>query len=67
MIRNIIFDMGNVPIQWKPDLFVETLDVLEEGRSVLLREGFGPVEWIQMDRGSLSMADGRTAIRRCRL
>ena len=62
MIRNIIFDMGNVLIQWKPDLFVESLDVPEEDRPLLLREVFGSVEWIQMDRGTLSMEDGLTAI-----
>ena len=62
MIRNIIFDMGNGLIQWKPDLFVESLDVPEEDRPLLLREVFGSVEWMQMDRGTLSMEDGLTAI-----
>ena len=63
MIRNIVFDMGNVLIQWRPDLFVEGLGVPPEDRSLLLRELFGSVEWIQMDRGTLSMEDGLAAVR----
>ena len=62
MIRNLVFDMGNVLIQWKPNLFVEALGVPEEDRAFLLREVFGSVEWIQMDRGTLSFEDGLAAI-----
>lgn len=62
MIRNIVFDMGNVLIHWKPSLFVEDLGVPEEDRALLLREVFGSVEWIQMDRGTLSMEDGLDVI-----
>lgn len=62
MIRNIVFDMGNVLIHWKPDLFVERLGIPEEDRPLLLREVFGSVEWIQMDRGTLSLEDGLAVI-----
>lgn len=54
MIRNIVFDMGNVLIYWRPDLFIQRLGVAEEDRPLLLREVFGQVEWLQMDRGILS-------------
>lgn len=62
MIRNIVFDMGNVLIQWRPALFVEGIGVPEEDRPLLLRELFGSVEWIQMDRGTLSMEKGLEAV-----
>ena len=62
MIRNIVFDMGNVLIQWRPALFVEGTGVPEEDRPLLLRELFGSVEWIQMDRGTLSMEEGLEAV-----
>lgn len=62
MIRNIVFDMGNVLIHWRPQLFAERLGVPEEDRPLLLRELFGSVEWIQMDRGTLSMEDGLAAV-----
>ena len=30
MIRNIVFDMGNVLIRWCPEVFVDRLGVSEE-------------------------------------
>lgn len=62
MIRNIIFDMGNVLIHYVPEVFLERISVPEEDRPLLLREVFGSVEWIQMDRGTLSFEDGLAAI-----
>ena len=62
MIRNIVFDMGNVLIHWRPALFVERMAIPEEDRPELLREVFGSVEWIQMDRGTLSFEEGLGAI-----
>ena len=53
MIHNIIFDMGNVLIRWEPERFLEREGVPEEDRPLLLREVFGSVEWIRMDRGSI--------------
>lgn len=52
MIRNILFDMGNVLIRFDRKLFLDRLDVSEEDKTTLLREVFANVEWAQMDRGS---------------
>lgn len=54
MIRNIVFDMGHVMIYFLPKVFIERLGVPEEDRSLLMREVFGGIEWIQLDRGSIS-------------
>ena len=62
MIRNIVFDMGNVLIHWRPELFVDRPDIPEEDRPALLREVFGSVEWVQLDRGSVSFEEGLAAI-----
>ncbi len=62
MIRNIVFDMGNVLIHWRPDLFLERAGIPEEDRALLMRELFGSVEWIQMDRGVLPFEDGISAV-----
>lgn len=62
MIRNIVFDMGNVLIHWNPPLFMERMGLPEPDRQLLLAEVFGGVEWIQMDRGTLSFEEGLTAI-----
>lgn len=61
MIRNIIFDMGNVLIHWRPEIFLERMGISEEDGALLMREVFGSVEWIQTDRGTLSMEEGITA------
>lgn len=51
MIRNIVFDMGNVLIYWRPELLIQRLGVPEEDYPLILREVFGDVNWIQLDRG----------------
>ena len=52
MIKNVIFDMGNVLIRFDRKLFLDRLDVSREDKEILLREVFASVEWAQMDRGS---------------
>ena len=52
MIRNILFDMGNVLIRFDRKLFLDRLDVSEADKTVLLREVFANVEWAEMERGS---------------
>ena len=54
MIRNIVFDMGNVLVRFDPALFMERVGVAEEDRPLLMREVFKSLEWAQMDRGSLT-------------
>lgn len=63
MIRNIVFDMGNVLIYWRPDLFIDRLDVAEEDRPLLLREVFGRETWVQIDRGVISHEAAEAAMR----
>lgn len=44
--------MGNVLIEFKPDLFIKNLEVPEEDAELLKKEIFYSKEWIQMDEGS---------------
>ena len=53
MIKNILFDMGNVLIHFDRCVFLDRLDISEEDKQLLLREVFLSVEWVQMDRGTL--------------
>ena len=53
MIRNILFDMGNVLIHFDRKVFLDRLDISEADKQLLLREVFLSVEWVQMDRGIL--------------
>lgn len=54
MIRNIVFDMGNVLLRFDPALFIARAGVSDAQDAALLhRELFRSLEWVQMDRGSL--------------
>ena len=58
MIRNIVFDMGNVLLRFDPQLFIERAGVEDrEEQKLLQKELFRSLEWVQMDRGSLTEAD----------
>ena len=53
MIRNIIFDMGQVLLHFDTDAFLDRYELCMADRQLLLREIFQSVEWAMMDRGSL--------------
>ena len=57
MIRNIVFDMGNVLLRFDRDYFIDRLGVAAEDKPLLMREVFLSVEWVRMDRGSMVEAD----------
>ena len=54
MIKNIVFDMGNVIIRFDRNAFIDRFGVSEEDRRILLREIFLSPEWVMMDRGTLT-------------
>ena len=58
MIKNIIFDMGNVLIQWSPQKIVGRLGVNQEDSALLLREVFSEMEWVSMDHGIMTQQEG---------
>jgi putative hydrolase of the HAD superfamily len=63
MIRNILFDMGQVLIRFDQAYFIQRLSVAEEDVPLLLREVYRSVEWVQMDRGTI--AEEQAKIRIC--
>lgn len=54
MIRNIVFDMGQVLIRFDRDYFISCLGVEGDDARLLLREVFLSLEWSRMDWGSLT-------------
>lgn len=56
MIRNILFDMGNVLIRFDRKLFLDRLDLSEADKEILLRDVFASVDWAHMDRGTKTEA-----------
>ncbi len=54
MIKNIIFDMGNVLIRFDRELFIRRLGLPEADGKLLMEQVFLSVEWVQMDWGELT-------------
>ena len=51
MIKNIVFDMGRVLIEWEPEVIVAREGLGEDDSRLLLREVFACGEWAAMDHG----------------
>lgn len=62
MIKNVLFDMGNVLIRFAPEVFVRNAGVSGDDQKLLLRELFGSIDWIELDRGTIGEAE---IIERC--
>lgn len=62
MIKNIVFDMGQVLLRFDPPLFIERAGAAEEDRELLLREVYKSLEWARMDRGSMTEAEAAELI-----
>lgn len=60
MIKNIVFDMGNVLINYDAKKYTEKYALDGESSKLLYNEIFCSTEWIKMDRGVLS-SDGAIA------
>lgn len=54
MIKNIVFDLGNVLLDFDPDSYLEELGYGDELKSQLAAEIFETEEWLQLDRGTIS-------------
>lgn len=54
MIRNIVFDMGQVVLRFAPDFFLDRCGAEGEDKKLLKREVYQSLEWARMDRGSLT-------------
>jgi len=54
MIRNVIFDLGNVLISFKPSEFLEKKNYPENIRARILADIFGSPEWLKLDNGDIN-------------
>lgn len=54
MIKNIIFDMGNVLLAYTPHEFIKTVTDDGEAAQAILKELFYGREWLQLDEGSIT-------------
>lgn len=57
MIKNILFDMGNVLIRFEPRQYVQKVGLSESEQQLMLRELYGSIDWIELDRGTIDEAE----------
>ena len=57
MIKNIIFDMGNVLLRFDKDYFLDAVGVQGADRKLLMNNVYLSLEWAKMDRGSMTEAE----------
>lgn len=62
MIKNIVFDMGNVLIRYDARTYTDKYVKNKEEGDFLCEEVFRSVEWIKMDRGILTEEDAIDSI-----
>ena len=54
MIKNIIFDMGNVLLSYNPQIPLDLYCRSQEAKDIIRRELFEGPEWVQGDYGYVS-------------
>ena len=54
MIKNIVFDLGNVLLDFDPKSYLDELGYSDDLKSQLINEIFETEEWLQLDRGTIS-------------
>ena len=57
MLKNIIFDMGNVLLDYDPEIPLNEFCRSEEEKDAIRRELFEGPEWVQGDMGTIRDAD----------
>lgn len=57
MLKNIVFDLGNVLVQFDPDAILAHFISEEHWRPILKREVFHSIEWVMLDRGTITHED----------
>ncbi|WP_052256014.1 hypothetical protein [Salinicoccus sp. YB14-2] len=56
MIKNIVFDMGNLLIRYVPEEFIEQFTDHTSERKQLLEQIFKTPRWLEFDRGAITKA-----------
>ena len=65
MIRNIVFDMGNVLLRFDRNCFMDRIGLTDPSdRKWMDREVFFSLEWAMTDRGSLTPEEAASIMRR---
>lgn len=54
MIKNLVFDLGNVLISFKPSEYFDKKDYPESVKAKILSDIFGSREWLMLDNGDIN-------------
>jgi haloacid dehalogenase superfamily, subfamily IA, variant 3 with third motif having DD or ED len=62
MLKNIIFDLGNVLISFKPSEYFDKNNYPETIKAKILSDIFGSKEWLMLDNGEITTPEAIDAI-----
>ncbi|MEI6048316.1 MAG: HAD family phosphatase [Bacteroidota bacterium] len=62
MIKNIVFDLGNVLISFRPSEYFDKKNYSENIKALILSDIFGSKEWLMLDNGEITTAEAIDAI-----
>ncbi len=57
MIKNIVFDIGNVLVEFKPQVFIKKFNYDDETKGKVMKAIFGSKHWPELDRGTLKQEE----------
>ncbi len=63
MVKNIIFDLGNVIFEWNEDKIVTSFSNNKEEQEILKKIIFKSDEWFKLDDGSMSYQEAMTTFK----
>lgn len=64
MIRNIVFDMGNVVLSYDPNYIIQHFTKEKDQQTLLIEAIFKSPEWLALDEGTLSKEDACTIMKK---
>ncbi len=53
MVKNVIFDLGGVVLEWNPDRILEAYYSEPEVRALMKQQMFQHADWLELDRGTM--------------
>ncbi|SHI63494.1 putative hydrolase of the HAD superfamily [Clostridium amylolyticum] len=57
MIKNIVFDIGNVLVEYRPEAFIKKFNYTHEINERIMKVIFGSRHWPELDRGTLKQEE----------
>ena len=62
MVKNLIFDLGNVLISFKPSEYFDKNNYPETIKTTILSDIFGSQEWLMLDKGEITTLEAIDSI-----